>query len=111
MTTFAADPFGICFIFGIVALFVGQGNNRVFDILQEHDYTPNKDNQFLFSILVLLFLTTFLFFVTLCLDHYTYEKNKTTTGVEPEYAKSVDHRCQLTWMLSTDDCRYDELHI
>ena len=72
MTTFAADPFGICFLLGILALSLGQGNEMIFDILHEQEYTSGKDNQFLLSIMVLILLATFLFFVTWILDLYVY---------------------------------------
>lgn len=76
MTTFAADPFGICFLLGILAVSLGQGNGMMFDILHEQEYTSDKDSQFLLSIVVLIVLTTFLFFVTWILDLYVYGRNR-----------------------------------
>ena len=78
MTTFAADPFGICFLVGIFALFAGQGNNMLSDALQDQESTADKDNQFLLSIVVLIPLATFLFYVSYILDHYAYARQKLT---------------------------------
>ena len=76
MTTFAADPFGICFLFGIFALFAGRGNNMLSDVLQDQEYTADKDNQLLLSIVVLILLATSLFYVTYKLDHYAYARDR-----------------------------------
>ena len=77
MTTFAADPFGICFLFGIFALLVSQKNNMLFDIIEDQENMPATDTQFVLSIVVLLLLTTFLFGVTCICDHYAYARQKT----------------------------------
>ena len=72
MTTFAADPFGLCFLLGLLAVSLGQGNEMIFDMLQEQEYTSAKNSQFLLSIVVLMLVASFLFFVTWILDLYVY---------------------------------------